>query len=198
MTDVKTETKTVDAAAAIAAAEAAAKSAAAVEAAAKAKAEADAKAKDDDAPDLAAQLAAANARIAELTGGKDKPDDKPDDKDVDPLVAMQARIDAQAAAFATADGERLAAARADAFDRLGIADDYRDVIPAGFDPRTAKGRSDLESWIAKRPALARSRAPKPPTIDARGFDSAAADILSGKRTSTLVSPESISRMLSSN
>lgn len=142
------------------------------------------------APDLGAQLAAAQAQIDALTAQAAS-----GNGDASAVADLARRLDEQAAAFATADTARRDAARTQALDRLGVAPEYRDVVPSTFDPRTVDGRRALEEWIAKRPALAASRAPKPPQINADGFGAGVQKILSGERTSTLVSANSIGRML---
>ena len=136
------------------------------------------------APSKDAEIAELRAKLAEANG-------KPDE-----AAALRAEFDAFRSSVHTTDSEQRAAARSAAFDRLRIDPDYRDVVPAEFDPRTAAGRKSMEEWIAKRPAIQRSGAPRPPEqVRNEIYSEPVRSILEGKRSSTLLSPASIAKMV---
>ena len=111
---------------------------------------------------------------------------------------VRAELETLRSEISAADVERLAAARNEAFERLRIDPDYYDVVPKNLDPRTPEGRRGLEEWIAKRPRLTRSGAAKPPpAVASESFAQPVRQILSGERSSGLVSGESIAKMLAS-
>ena len=92
------------------------------------------------------------------------------------------------------DQAAMTKARTDAFARLGVMPEYQDVIPSDIDPRTDEGARALETWLAKRPLLTRSRAPVPPEIDLEGYAPSVQRVLSGEKRNPLINKDSIKRM----
>ena len=87
-----------------------------------------------------------------------------------------------------------------ALERAGVIGTYHGVVP-DVDVRTGEGRKALEKWISDHPEVVRQRE----TIDRPSGSQALAqksskiaEILTGKRKSTLVNAKSLARMFDSN
>ena len=86
-------------------------------------------------------------------------------------------------------------ARTHALQRAGVLPQYHDYVP-DLDPRTAEGAKALESWISKHPETVQRtvEAAPSPLAQLEKKSSAVAEILTGKRRSTLVTAKSLSKM----
>jgi hypothetical protein len=113
-------------------------------------------------------------------------------------------IKKQEGELAATRAELITERRSLALDRLGVADKFKAYAPQ-VDPKDAEGAKVLEKWVRDNPELCR---PAPGADVAgsglagrlaeigKGASSALADVLAGKRKSTLVTAASVERMLS--
>ena len=151
-----------------------------------------------ESPDLTEQLKALQNQVAELSAAK--------------LAAEAAAAEAEEAKLT--DAERLTKerdewrteveqertrlrteARSQALQRAGVLPQYHDFVP-DLDPRSPEGAKALEAWIGKHPETVSRKveaAPSPlATLEKKS--SAVAEILTGKRQSTLVTAKSLQKM----
>ena len=90
--------------------------------------------------------------------------------------------------------------RAAALDRAGVMPKYADFVP-DVDVRTAEGQKALEGWINDHPETVKRGdmiAQPSPTDALIRKSSKLADILTGKRKSSLVTQKSIAEMFNNN
>jgi len=132
---------------------------------------------------LKAEKEAAAKAAAEAKGDKTK----------DELEQQRSELEKVRAEIQKLRGDALAEARSGAFERLGILPEYRDLVPGDMDPRTAEGATELEKWLAERPALTRSRVPQPPKLSMDGWHPKAKEAIE-KGNNPLINRRSLEKM----
>jgi hypothetical protein len=166
--------------------------------------EAPAAPRDELASELRAEIAAQRAELEEMQRAQAPVDPEPAAPAEPPEIAklreesqrLRAELDELRGNVAKTEESARKQARSDAFARLGVLEEYHDVIPSHIDPRTGDGARELETWLAQRPLLTRSRAPVPPEIDVEGFAPSVQQVLRGEKANPLISKESIRAMQS--
>ena len=149
-------------------------------------------------PDLSAQLEALHGQVAELRAAKAAAEAAAEEAEAAKLTEAE-RLDRDRAEWrAEVEQERArirGEARTHALQRAGVLPAYHDFVP-DLDPRTAEGAKALESWIAKHPeTVQRTVEPAPSPLAAlEKKSSAVAEILTGKRRSTLGTAKSLQKM----
>ncbi len=86
-----------------------------------------------------------------------------------------------------------------ALDRAGVLGHYRGFVP-DIDVRTTEGQRELETWIGDHPETVRRPETIPAATPAAALvarSSKVAEILTGKRKSTLINAKSLARMFDS-
>jgi hypothetical protein len=141
------------------------------------------------APDLSAQLEALQGQVAELRAAKAAAEAAAEEAEASKLTEAE-RLDQERNEWrAEVESER---ARIRGEARLPA---YHDFVP-DLDPRTAEGAKALESWISKHPETVQRtvEAAPSPLAQLEKKSSAVAEILTGKRRSTLVTAKSLSKV----
>ena len=154
----------------------------------------------EEAPavDMSAQLEALQSQVAELRAAKAAAEAAAEEAAQAKLSDAE-RLDQERTAFRAEIEEERARlrgeARTAALQRAGVLPTYHDFVP-DVDPRTAEGAKALEAWITKHPeTVARTVEAKPSPLDNLSKrSSAVAEILTGKRKSTLVTAKSLQKM----
>lgn len=167
-------------------------------------AEAPAAPRDELAAELRAEIAAQRAELEEMQRAQTPAEPEPTAAAEPPEIAklreesarLRSELDELRGNVAKTEESNRKQARSDAFARLGVLEEYHDVIPSHIDPRSADGARELETWLAKRPLLTRSRAPVPPEIDIEGYAPAVQQVLRGEKSNPLISKDSIRAMQS--
>lgn len=150
------------------------------------------------APDLSAQLEALQGQVAELRAAKAAAEAAAEEAEASKLTEAE-RLDRERNEWrAEVESERArirGEARTHALQRAGVLPQYHDYVP-DLDPRTAEGAKALESWISKHPETVQRtvEAAPSPLAQLEKKSSAVAEILTGKRRSTLVTAKSLSKM----
>ena len=93
--------------------------------------------------------------------------------------------------------ELMAERRSHTLVKLGVPLKFHSWAP-DVDPKSKEGQVKLEKWVAEHPEIIKAApAPKTDTLADKVSrkSSAIADILSGKKKSSLLTPESIAKML---
>ena len=150
------------------------------------------------APDLAGEMATLREQIAALTSEKEAAEAAAKEA-ADAKMSDAERLEQERASFrAEIEDERSrlrTEARSQALQRAGVLPSYHEYVP-DLDPRTPDGAKALEKWIASHPeTVSRQVESKPSPIEnMSNRSSAVAEILTGKRKSTLVTAKSLQKM----
>ena len=152
----------------------------------------------DVAEELRAEIAKQRAELEQIQKETPPETPAPESEEIASLREESARLrselDDLRGSVAKSESTNRKQARSDAFARLGVLEEYHEVIPDSIDPRTADGARALETWLAKRPLLTRSRAPVPPEIDVEGYAPSVQQVIKGERANPLISKESLRAM----
>ena len=151
-----------------------------------------------EAPDLAGQLETLQSQIAELRAAKAAAEQAAEEAAQSQLSESERLNNERDAWRVEVEEERArirTEARAHALSKAGVLAKYHDFVP-DVDPRTPEGAKTIEKWIASHPeTVVRTVEATPNPIDQIGKKaSAVAEILTGKRRSTLVTAKSLSKM----
>jgi len=155
----------------------------------------------DLASELRAEIAAQRAELEEIQRAQAAPEPTPAASEPPELAQLRAEserlraeLDELRGNVQQGEAQALKQARVDAFARLGVLEEYHDVIPSHIDPRSDSGARELETWLAQRPLLTRSRAPVPPAVDLEGYAPSVQQVLRGERHNPLINEKSIRKM----
>lgn len=151
-----------------------------------------------ETPDLAGQLETLQSQIAELRAAKEVAEQAAQEAAQSQLSESERLNNERDAWRAEVEEERARIrieARAHALSKAGVLSKYHDFVP-DVDPRTPDGAKAIEKWIAAHPeTVVRTVEPTVNPVDQIGKKSSAvAEILTGKRRSTLVTAKSLSKM----
>jgi hypothetical protein len=150
------------------------------------------------AVDLSGQLEALQSQVAELRAAKAAAEAAAEEAAQSKLTEAE-KLEQERVNFRAEIEEERARlrgeARSQALQRAGVLPAYHDFVP-DLDPRTPDGAKALEAWIGKHPeTVARAVETKPsPLDDLSNRSSAVAEILTGKRSSNLVTAKSLAKM----
>tara|TARA_R100000808_G_scaffold2971_1_gene11081 strand:+ start:835 stop:1392 length:558 start_codon:yes stop_codon:yes gene_type:complete len=153
--------------------------------------------------DYGRQLDALRAELTALRGAKESAEQEAEAARIAGLTEAE-RLDAERAAWkqeVEADRARLRVELRDAaLDRAGVLSKYNNFAP-DVDVRTPEGQKALESWLKDHPETIKRPdvvAQPTPTDALIKRSSKLAEILTGKRKSTLITQKSIEKMFNSN
>ena len=154
-------------------------------------------------PDTAGQLAALQAELATMKEQKEAVEKAAADAKIATMSDSE-KLEAERIAWREeVDAERTKLRldlRAAALDRAGVMAKYNDFAP-DVDVRTTDGQKALEAWINEHPETVKHAdvvAKPSPTAAIAAKSSALADILTGKRKSSLITKRSLSEMFGSH
>ena len=149
------------------------------------------------------KFAALQAELEELRAGKAAAEAEAEAARVAGLSDAERLTEEREAWRHEVEGERAKLRvdlRAAALDRAGVMPKYNDFVP-DVDVRTTEGQKALETWINEHPETVKRSAviaKSTPTDALIRKSSALADILTGKRKSSLVTQKSIAEMFNNN
>ena len=96
----------------------------------------------------------------------------------------------------TSERSALDYSRKTTLEAIGVLPIYHEYAP-NADARTEEGKAVLEKWAAERPAMVTARKPAPKVEDFNVLGGKVAEIMTGKKSSHWLTPDSIKKMLSS-